>query len=65
MGYDSTPIQGMTSRLPNPQLEAYSTAQIASVPALEPTTQTVRVEEPTLDSGTTTQIDNNGPVISS
>ena len=65
VGYDSTPIQGMTSSLPNPQLEANSTVQIALVPALEPTTQTVRVEEPTLDSGNTTQIDNNGPVFSS
>ena len=55
----------MTSSLPNPQLEANSTVQIALVPALEPTTQTVRVEEPTLDSGNTTQIDNNGPVFSS
>ena len=65
MDYESTPIQGMTSSLPNPRLEADSTVQIASVPALEPTTQTVRVDEPTLDWGTTMQIDNNGPVFAS
>ena len=59
------PVQGVTPSLPNPRLEVNSTVQIASVPVLESTTQTVRVEEPTLDSGTTTHNDNNGVVFSS
>ena len=55
----------MISNLPNPRLEANSTVQIAAVPALESSIQNVRVEEHTLDSGTTTQIDNNGLVFAS
>ena len=63
--YDSTPIQGVTSNLPSTRLEVNSTVQtVTSIPALESTTQSVRVEEPTLELGTTPTIDNNSLVFS-
>ena len=64
--YVSTPIQGVTSNLQSTWLEVNSTVQtVTSIPALESTTQSVSVEEPTLELGTTSTIDNNSLVFSS
>ena len=65
--YVSTPIKGLTSNLPSTWLEVNSTVHtVTSIPALESTTQSVRVEESTLELGTTVpSIDNNSLVFSS
>ena len=56
----------MTSNLQSTWLEVNSTVQtVTSIPALESTTQSVSVEEPTLELGTTSTIDNNSLVFSS
>ena len=62
--YDSTPIQGVTSNLPSLRQEVSSNIN-TSVPALELNIPIVRVEEPTLDLGNTTTVNNNCLVFSS
>ena len=64
--YDSTPIQVMPSNLPSTRLEANPTVQtVTSIPAVDSTTQSARVEEPTLKSGTTPTVENNSLVFPS
>ena len=64
--YDSTPIQGVTSNLPSTRLEVNSTVQtVTSIRSVDSTTQSVRLEEPTLESGTTPTVENNSLVFSS
>ena len=56
----------MTSNLPSTRLEVNATVQtVTSIPAVDSTTQSVRVEEPTLESGITPTIDNSSLVFSS
>ncbi len=58
--YDSTPIQVLPSNLPSIRLEVDSSVQtVTSIPAVDSTTQSARVEEPTLKSGTTPAVENN------
>ena len=64
--YDSTPIQGVMSNLPSNRLEVNSTVQtVTSIPAVDSTTQSVKMEEPTLEFDITPTIDNNSLVFSS
>ena len=64
--YDSTPIQVLPSNLPSTRLEANPTVQtVTSIPAVDSTTQSARVEEPTLKSGTTPTVENNSLVFPS
>ena len=64
--HDSTPIQVVTSNLPSIRLETNPTVQtVTSIPAADSTTQSVRVEEPTLKSGATPTVENNSLVFSS
>ena len=50
----------MTSNLPSTRLEPNPTVQtVTSIPAVDSTTQSARVEEPTLKSGTTPAVENN------
>ena len=64
--YDSTPIQEVTSNLPSTRLEVNSTVQtVTSIPAVDSTTQSVKMEEPTLEFDITPTIDNNSLVFSS
>ena len=65
--YDSTPpIQMVTSNPPSTRLEVTSTVQtVTSIPAFDSTTQSARVEEPTLKSGTTPTVDNNSLIFPS
>ena len=53
----------MTSNPPSARLEVNSTVQ--TVTAVDSTTQSVTVEEPALESGTTSTVDNNSLVFSS
>ena len=56
----------MTSNLPSTRLEVNPTVQtVTSIPAVDSTTQSVRVEEPTLESGTTPTVDNNSHAFAS
>ena len=58
--YDSTPIQVLPSNLPSIRLEVDSSVQtVTSIPAVDSTTQSARVEEPTLKSGTAPAVENN------
>ena len=64
--YDSTPIQVVTSDLTGTRLEANPTVQtVTSIPAADSTTQSARVEEPTLKSGATPTVENNSLVFPS
>ena len=58
--YDSTPIQVVPSNPPSIRSEVDSSVQtVTSIPAVDSTTQSARVEEPTLKSGTTPVVENN------
>ena len=64
--YDSTPIQVMPSNLPSTRLESNPTVQtVTSIPAADSRTQSSRVEEPTLKSGTAPAVENNNLVFPS
>ena len=54
------------SNLPSNRLEVNSTVQtVTSIPAVDSTTQSVKMEEPTLEFDITPTIDNNSLVFSS